>query len=144
MTWLRLSPAPPTSPESINHMIISSCQEFASYQALPSLHFWLSISLHFPSTCLENSSCSLGDGLVTKSCPTLAAPWTVACKVPLSIGFFRQEYWSELPFPSPEDLPDPWIEAGSPAWQADSLPTELQGKLMFSYPSIISASPATI
>ena len=33
-----------------------------------------------------------------------------------------------MPFPSPEDLPDPGIEPGSPAWQADSLSTELQGK----------------
>ena len=52
-------------------------------------------------------------------------PWTVACQAPLSMGFSRQEYWSELPFPSPEDLPDPGIELGSPALQADSLPTEL-------------------
>ena len=42
-----------------------------------------------------------GGGLVTKSCPTLAIPWTVACQVPLSVGFSRQEYWSGLPFPSP-------------------------------------------
>ena len=69
-----------------------------------------------------------GDGLVAKSCPTLATPWTVACKVPLSMGFSRKEYWSGLPFPSPEDLLDPGIEPGSPALQADSLPTELQGK----------------
>ena len=40
-------------------------------------------------------------GLVTKSCPTLATPWTVACQAPLSTGFSRQEYWSGLPFPSP-------------------------------------------
>ena len=40
-------------------------------------------------------------------------------------GFFRQEHWSGLPFPSPGDLPDPGIEPGSPALQADSLPTEL-------------------
>ena len=39
---------------------------------------------------------------VTQSCPTLATPWTVACKVPLSMGFSRQEYWSGLPFPSPK------------------------------------------
>ena len=39
------------------------------------------------------------------------------------MGFFRQEYWSGLPFPSPEDLPDPSIESGSPALRADSLPT---------------------
>ena len=41
-----------------------------------------------------------GDGLVTKSCPTLVTPWTVACEASLSMGFFRQEYWSGLPFPS--------------------------------------------
>ena len=42
--------------------------------------------------------------------------------------FSRQEYWSGFPFPFPEDLPDPGIEPGSPALQADSLPTELSGK----------------
>ena len=46
---------------------------------------------------------------------SFANPWTVACHAPLSMGFFRQEYWSELPFPSPGDLPDPGIEPGSPA-----------------------------
>ena len=61
-------------------------------------------------------------------CPTLATPWTVACQAPLSMGFSRQEYWSGLPFPFPGDLPDPRIERGSPALQADTLPTELQGK----------------
>ena len=38
--------------------------------------------------------------------------------------FSRQEYWSELPFPSPGDLPDSGIEPESPALQADSLPSE--------------------
>ena len=70
-----------------------------------------------------------GCGLVAKSCPTLATPWTVACRAPLSVGFSRQEYSSGLPFPSPGDLPDPGIEPGAPALQADSLPTELQGKI---------------
>ena len=55
-------------------------------------------------------------------------PWTVACQAPLSMGFSRQEFWSELSFPSPGDLPNPGIELGSPALQADSLPTELPGK----------------
>ena len=41
--------------------------------------------------------------------------WTVAHHAPLSMGFSRQEYWSGLPFPSPEDLPDPGIEPRSPA-----------------------------
>ena len=45
--------------------------------------------------------------------------WTVASQAPLSIGFFRQEYWSRLLLPSPGDLPDSGIEPGSPVWQAD-------------------------
>ena len=51
-------------------------------------------------------------------------PWTVAYQTPLSMGFSRQEYWSWLPFPSPGDLPDPGIEPGSPALQANTLPSE--------------------
>ena len=54
-------------------------------------------------------------------------PWTVAHQAPLSLGFFSQEYWSELSFPSPGNLPDPGIEPGSPAFQADSLPSETPG-----------------
>ena len=61
-----------------------------------------------------------GGGLVAKLCPTLLSPWTVACQVPLSMGFSRQENWSGLPFPSSEDLPDSGIKPGSPALQADS------------------------
>ena len=55
-------------------------------------------------------------------------PWTVAYQASLSMGFSRQEYWSGLPFPSPGDLPDPGIEPGSPALQADALPSEPPGK----------------
>ena len=58
-----------------------------------------------------------------------ATPWTVAHQSPQSMEFFRQEYWSGLPFPSPEDLPNPGIEPGSPALQADALPSEPPGKL---------------
>ena len=53
-----------------------------------------------------------------------ATPWTAACQAPLSMGFSRQEYWSGLPFPPPGDLPNPGIEPGSPALQADSLQSE--------------------
>ena len=42
------------------------------------------------------------------------------------MGFSRPEYWSGLPFPSPGDLPNPGIEPGSAASQADSLPSEPQ------------------
>ena len=54
-------------------------------------------------------------------------PWTVAHQAPLSMELSRQEYWSRLPFPPPEDLPDPRTEHWSPALQADSLLSELSG-----------------
>ena len=55
-------------------------------------------------------------------------PWTLAYQASLSMGFSRQEYWSGLPFPSPGDLPNPGIKPGSPALQADTLPSEPPGK----------------
>ena len=54
--------------------------------------------------------------------------WTTAHPSPLSMGFSRQEYWSELPCSPPGDLPNPGIEPGSSALQADSLPSEPPGK----------------
>ena len=50
-------------------------------------------------------------------------PWTVDHQAPLSVEFSRQEHWSRLPFPL-GDLPDPGIDPGSPALQADSLLSE--------------------
>ena len=50
-------------------------------------------------------------GLVIKLCLTLATPWTIACQVPLSMGFSRQEYWSG--FLSPADLLDLGMELAS-------------------------------
>ena len=70
-----------------------------------------------------------GGGLVAQLCPTLVTPWTLARQVPPSMGFSRQEYWTELPFPSPRDLPNPGIDLMSPAFQADSLLTELWGSV---------------
>ena len=55
-------------------------------------------------------------------------PWTVAHQMPLSIEFFRQEYWSGLPCPPPGDLPNPEIEPRSPTLQVDSLLSEPPGK----------------
>ena len=67
-----------------------------------------------------------GGGLVAKSCPTLVTPWTVARQAPLSMGFYRQEYWSGFLCPSPGDLPNPGIEPRPPALQANSLLTTIQ------------------
>ena len=55
-------------------------------------------------------------------------PWTVAHQAPPSMELSRQEYWNGLPFPSPGDLLDPGIKPGSPALQADDLPSEPPGK----------------
>ena len=66
-------------------------------------------------------------------CPSLsrvclfATPWTIAPQAPRSMGFSRQEHWSGLPRPSAGDIPDPGIEPRSPAFQTDSLPSELPG-----------------
>ena len=54
-----------------------------------------------------------------------ATPWTISHQAPLPMEFSRQEYWSELPFPSPGCLPNPGIEPRSPALWADSLPSDI-------------------
>ena len=65
-----------------------------------------------------------------------ATPWTVAYQAPPSMGFSRQEYWSGLPSPSPEDLPNPRIKSRSPTLQADALLSESPGKpYICEYPS---------
>ena len=74
-----------------------------------------------------NVMCICGSRSVMSLCDPLT-PRTVAFQAPLSTGFSRQEYYSGLLFLSPEDLPDPGIEPGSPTLQADSLPSEPPGK----------------
>ena len=59
-------------------------------------------------------------------------PWTVAHQAPLSMGFTKQDYWSELPFPSPEYLLDLWIKPMSPALAGRFFTTGTQiGKCYF-------------
>ena len=62
-----------------------------------------------------------------------ATLWTVARQAPLSMAFSKQEYWSGLPFPSLGHLPNPGIEPGCPALQADALPSEPPGKPVILY-----------
>ena len=69
-----------------------------------------------------------------QSCWLFATAWTVAHQTPLSMGFFRQEYWSGLPFPSPRNLPNSGIEPKFPlslALQADSLGAKPLGNFPF-------------
>ena len=64
-------------------------------------------------------------------------PWTVACQAPLSVGFYRPEYWSGLPFPPPGDLPNPGIEPWSPALAGGFFTTELLGKPLHSWMNLL-------
>ena len=66
---------------------------------------------------------------VAQSCLTLCDPWTVAHQAPLSIEFFRQEYWSGLPFPSPGNLPDSGIKPRSSAFSGGFFTTVPRGHL---------------
>ena len=63
-----------------------------------------------------------------RSVHLFVTPWTIACQAPLSMGFSRQEYWSELPFPPSADLPDPGIEPMSPALADGFFTIESSGK----------------
>ena len=56
--------------------------------------------------------------------------------------FSRQEYWSGLPFPSPGDLSDPGIKPRSPAFQADSSPSESPGKRASQVVLVVKTPPA--
>ena len=62
------------------------------------------------------------------ACALFLTSRTVACQLPRSIEFSRQDYWSGLLFPSLGYLPNPGIKSRSPTLQADSLLIELQGK----------------
>ena len=79
-----------------------------SHQSIPADQLILNIVVALSLSCLDY----------------FATPWAVAHQAPLSMGFPRQEYWTGLPCPSPEDLPNPGIKPRSPELQVDSLPSE--------------------
>ena len=68
-------------------------------------------------------------------------PWTVARQVPLSMGLPRQEYWSGLPFPTPWDLPNPYL-LWLLHWHADSSPLSHLGSHIIYYVSVQFSSVA--
>ena len=75
----------------------------------------------------------MGGGLVAKSRQTLCDPLDYSPPGSSVQRNFQARIPNGLPFPSPGDLPDPGIKPGSPALQADSLPTELQEKPTWPY-----------
>ena len=72
--------------------------------------------------------CKESESVVAQSCRTLCESMDCSPSDSSVLGNSpsKKEYWSGLPFPSPGDLPDPGIEPGSPALQADALPSEPQ------------------
>ena len=93
----------------------------------PSRIFGLGFSGPLTSACMHTQLLGCVQLLVT--------PWTIAHQAPLSMGFFRQEYWSGLWFPPPGNLPDPGIEPMYPSslhWQVVSLPLSHLGSLQLS------------
>jgi len=87
----------------------------------PSRVLYLSVSVSRLLTASSSEALSplqvLSDwccACVLSRAPFSVTPWTVACQAPLSVGFSRQEYWSGLPFPSPEARPHPGIKLMSP------------------------------
>ena len=74
------------------------------------LLLWLYKSIKRDSNLEQPKSCVHACSVVCNSAP----PQAVTLQAPLSTGFFRQEYWSGLPFPPPGDLSDPGTESMSP------------------------------
>ena len=98
----------------------------------PFLYFSsMSKQIHCVCGCMCTGVHMLSHSVMSNS----ATPWTVAHQAPLSKGFPRQEYWSELPSPSPEYLPESQSPLGikpmSPALQADSSPLSHQEKAKY-------------
>ena len=107
------SQLPSRQPYTIpTNLIFVSCSKFSSFCGLH----------QYPNRKNQKSV------LVPQSCLTLFGPWTVAHQALLSMGFSRQEHRSGWPSPSPGDFREPGMEPGSPALQADSLPSESPGK----------------
>ena len=81
-----------------------------------------------PDLLVQSPHCPLKPSEIAQLCLTLFNPMDCNLQASPSMEFSRQEDWSGLPFPSPWDLPDPGIEPGSPALQADALLSEPPGK----------------
>ena len=92
---------------------------------------YIYIRIHFQAILPQFPTCKItekkGKVKSLNRVSLLVTPWTVARQAPLSMEFSGQGYWSGLPCLPPGDLLDPEIRPGSPALQADSLPSGHQG-----------------
>ena len=135
MQLLTLSRFSPAEPDHFTQFDLIQTYKAKYGLSLPRFH-WLGTwaSGAFLCTCLSwHTETEVSTFILWNRCESLSrvrhfvTPWTVAHQAPLSIGFPRQEYWSGYPCPPPRDLPNPGTEPGSPALQADSLPSEPPG-----------------
>ena len=92
---------------------VSPCSSSSSFLCV-SLHLWL---CPLPLCPVSSSDASLPVSLRAYALSRVrlfATPWAVALQAPLSVGFSRQEHWSGLPCPPPEDLPNLGTELTCP------------------------------
>ena len=125
MTWLELVPSGTSSSISEVERTSMITSQFLNEETRAQKK-----ADDFPSHSLADKNRAffirwLSHSVVSDSFET---PLTIAHQAPLSMGFSKPEYWSGLPFPSPGDLANPGIEPGSPALEADFLPSESLGK----------------
>ena len=107
-------------------MVFSSDTENSAQPPL----LWMDLDLQIPgallSLCTHSRRCACPDSLsvcvlsLSGVSDFLRPQWIITRQAPLSMGFPRQEYWNGLPFPPPEDLPDPGMEPTSPASPASA------------------------
>ena len=87
--------------------------------------FW-SVSMYFGNVfCERDTTMCMKVKVKSLSCVWLfVTPWTIACQAPLSMRFYRQEYWSALPCPPPGDSSQPRDQTQVSCTAGDSLPSE--------------------
>ena len=131
----------------LSHLVVSDSATLwtVTHQRSSSLHYFRHIMgpavtaytfYRLPPGCLDKLACKIMCLCVLSLVWLFATPWTVACKVLLSMEFSMQEYWSRLPFPTPGNLSDPGMNLHLLRllhWQADSLPLRHVSSLVRSY-----------
>ena len=110
------------SPQSINEQINLKKKKEKKHTSFKEVIYLLAWSIFYIASCACEVTSVMSDSVTQ---------WTRAHQAPLPMGFPWQEHWSGLPFPSPGDLSNPWIELRLLSllhWQAGSLPIATPGK----------------
>ena len=95
------------------------------------MRFYIKANFALKFTSKPMSECMRAQSCLSSVVSDSVTLWTVVHEASLPMGFSREQYWSGLKFPPPDDLPDPGTEPTSPALQADSLPLSHQGSPIY-------------